>query len=106
MVEDCEARLRDHDFVCSSEHRVHHAKFAAVDVLKEWIKKIPSGLSLFCDFTSSDSPDMLIQLFSLFCDSWKAVGGLVIKCHALLGNLKSNRIEERGGRLGSFRRDL
>ena len=68
MVKDYETRLRDHNFVRSSEHTVCHAKFAAVDALKEWVKKNPSGLSYFCYLTSSDSPAPTPS-FASFCDS-------------------------------------
>ena len=106
MVEDCEIRLRDHYFVRSSDHVICQANFAAADVLKEWIKENPSGLNFFCDLTSSDSPDAPILSLALFSDSRKGVGGLVSEWCAVLGTLKSNHVDERGGCLGSFRSDL
>ena len=81
-------------------------KFTAAEALKDWIKKNPTGLSFYCDFSSRDSPDVSIPLFVLFRNPWKGVGELVIERHAVLGTLKKNHVEERGGDLGSSRRDL
>ena len=44
MVANCETKTRDYDFVCTSEHTIYHAKFAAVDTLKDWVEKNPTGL--------------------------------------------------------------
>ena len=96
----------DLDFVHSSEHRIYHAKFTAADALKYWIKKNPTSLSFYYDLTSRDSPDVSIPLFVLFRNPWKVIGGLVIECHVVLGTLKCNCVEKRGGRFGCFRKGL
>ena len=69
-------------------------------------KKNPPGFCFYCDLTSRDLPDASFPLFVLFCNPLKGTGGLVIDRHAALGTLESSCVEERGGYLGNFRRDL
>ena len=49
---------------------------------------------------------MLSPLFVSFYDSLKGIYGSIIEHHVVMGTLKSNCVEERRGRLGSFRRFL
>ena len=54
MGDDCETRLKDHDFMWNSKRTVRHMKLDVVDALKEWIKENPRGLRFFYDLASCD----------------------------------------------------
>ena len=49
---------------------------------------------------------VLVPLFILFSGSQKCVGGLICEGYAVLGTLRSNCVEEKGGCLGSFTKYL
>ena len=55
MVADCETQIQNVDFVRTTEHKICHAKFAAVDALKAWVNKNPNMLSFECDITISNT---------------------------------------------------
>ena len=62
IVVDCRTRIRDVDVVHTTEHNIHHAKFAAADTLTAWVNANPKRLNFVCDV--SIRTQLMIELHS------------------------------------------
>ena len=79
-------------------------KFAAVDTLIKWTSENPIRLSFECDTIISNTL-AANPTFSAFVPVWR-MAGLASERYATLGTLESNRVKEKRGRFGSFRKHL
>ena len=104
MVANCESQIQDVDFVCTTEHNICHVKFAAADTLTKWTNGNPTRLSFECDTIISNTL-AANPTFSSFVPVWR-LDGVASERYATMETLKSNRVKEKRGCFGSFRKHL
>ena len=87
MVIDCEIRIQDVDVVPTTEHKIRHAKFAAVDTLTAWVSTNPNVCVVTISNTLAVNPTFPSSV------PVRRSAGLASERYATLGTLESWRLE-------------